>query len=132
MLIPPDSVIIKKRVRKDLGDIEALMQSLKEYGQLYPIIINRDYELIAGYRRLEAAKRLGWQSINAVILNESSELQKLEIELEENVQRLNLSAEELAEAMGRLERLRRPGFFRRLWGFLVRVFRAIFRKRRSG
>ena len=63
MLIAPDSVIVKKRIRRHLGDIEALMESLKKYGQLSPIIIDRGYELIAGFRRLEAAKRLGWKVI---------------------------------------------------------------------
>ena len=126
MLIAPDSVIVKKRIRKDPGDISGLMESLKNYGQLTPIIINRKYELIAGFRRLQAAKRLGWKSIEAVMIDKPTERQKLEVEIEENVQRLELSPEEIADGMARLRKLRHPGFWARFWSFILRVLRSIF------
>ena len=56
MLVNIDDIKIKKRVRKDLGDLDALKNSLRTYGLLNPITITRDYELIAGERRLQAAK----------------------------------------------------------------------------
>ena len=59
MLVNIDDIKIKKRVRKDLGDLDALKNSLRTYGLLNPITITRDYELIAGERRLQAAKALG-------------------------------------------------------------------------
>jgi ParB family chromosome partitioning protein len=130
MLIDPDSITFKKRIRRDLGDIVGLMGSLKKYGQLTPIIVNRDNELIAGFRRLQAAKQLGWKSIEAVILDKPSQQQKLEIEIEENVQRQDLSAEELAEGLVRLKKLRQPGFLDRIWNFILRLLRAIFRRNR--
>jgi ParB family chromosome partitioning protein len=130
MLISPETITVKKRIRKDLGDISGLMESLKTHGQLTPIIINRDYELIAGFRRLQAAKRLGWKSIEAVMIDKPTEQQKLEVEIEENVQRLDLSAEEIAEGMARLDKLRNPGLLARIWAVILRVLRSIFRKRR--
>ena len=131
MLVSPDSIIVKKRIRKDLGDITGLMESLKVYGQLTPIIINRNYELIAGYRRLHAVKRLGWKTIEAVIVDRATDQQKLEIEMEENIQRQDLSSEEIAEGMARLQKLRNPGLLARIWSFIRRIFRSIFpRKRR--
>jgi ParB family chromosome partitioning protein len=131
MLVSPDSIIVKKRIRKDLGDITALMESLKVYGQLTPIIINRNYELIAGFRRLQAVKRLGWKMIEAVIIDRTTEQQKLEIEIEENVQRQELSSEEIADGLARLQKLRHPGLLARIWSFILRIFRSIFpRKRR--
>jgi ParB family chromosome partitioning protein len=133
MLIPLESIIIRKRIRRELGDISGLMESLKNYGQLTPIIINRKHELIAGFRRLHAAKRLGWKSIEAVMINRSTEQQKLEIEIEENIQRLDLSPEEIADGMGRLRKLRRPPLLVRIWMFILRILRSIFagkRKRR--
>jgi ParB family chromosome partitioning protein len=130
MLISPETITVKKRIRKDLGDISGLMESLKTHGQLTPIIINRDYELIAGFRRLQAAKKLGWKSIEAVMIDKPTEQQKLEVEIEENVQRLDLSAEEIAEGMARLDRLRNPGLLARIWAVILRVLRSIFRKRR--
>jgi ParB family chromosome partitioning protein len=132
MLISPDSIIVKKRIRRDPGDIASLMESLKDYGQLTPIIINQNYELIAGFRRLQAAKRLGWKSIEAVILDKPSEQQKLEIEIEENIQREDLSSEEIADGLARLQKLKAPGLLVRIWSFILRIIRAIFRRKDRG
>ncbi len=75
--------LIKKnrRIRSDLGDLSSLMNSLKKYGQLSPVILTKEYELIAGERRLESAKRLGWSTIKAMVVNSSSDLQMLELEI---------------------------------------------------
>ncbi len=121
MQIAPEAILIRKRVRRSLGNLEPLMESLKKYGQLNPIIINRRYELIAGRRRLEAARLLGWSSVQVMVIDSSTEKEKLEIELEENVQRAPLSEQELTEAFTRLERLNRPRFWRRLWNFLKQL-----------
>ena len=130
MLISLESVKVLRRIRKDLGDITGLMESLKSYGQLTPIIINRKYELIAGFRRLQAAKRLGWKSIEAMIIDRPTEQQKLEVEIEENVQRLELSPEEIADGMARLQKLRHPALLARIWAFILRVLRSIFSRKR--
>ena len=135
MLISPESVVVRKRIRRELGDISGLMESLKTYGQLTPIVINRKHELIAGFRRLQAAKRLGWKSIEAVMIDRPTEQQKLEVELEENIQRLALAPEEIADGMARLQKLRRPGLWARIRAFILRILRSIFprkRKRRRG
>ncbi len=132
MQVATDSVIVRRRVRQDLGDIDTLMESMRRFGQLHPIVINKAGELMAGYRRLEAARRLGWRTINAVVVDRSDESEKLEIELEENLQRHPLSHDEISEGLSRLERLRTPGFWRRLWDFLLRLFRSVFGRRRSG
>ena len=133
MLISLESIVVRKRIRRELGDISGLTESLKNYGQLTPIIINRKYELIAGFRRLQAAKKLGWKSIEAVMMDRPTEQQKLELEIEENVQRLELSPEEIADGMARLQKLRHPGLLARIWAFILRVLKSIFpgkRKRR--
>lgn len=88
MLIKIADIKVKKRIRKDMGDIESLKDSLRTYGLLNPITLNENYELIAGGRRLEAAKQIGWESINAIVLDKNiSELELVEMELEENNQR---------------------------------------------
>jgi ParB family chromosome partitioning protein len=130
MLVSPESIIVRKRIRKDPGNISGLMESLKTHGQLSPVIINRNYELIAGFRRLQAVKRLGWKSIEAVIIDKPTEQQKLEIEIEENVQRLELSPEEIADGMARLYKLRHPAVLARIWAFILRVLRSIFKGKR--
>jgi ParB family chromosome partitioning protein len=127
MQIPIEDIIVKKRIRQDLGDLNSLAESLKRYGQISPIVISRKNVLIAGGRRLEAAKLLGWRTVNAVIADVPGNLPKLEIEVEENIQRRDFSPGELAEAAKRLHRLKNPGFFRRLWNAIVSFFRKVFR-----
>jgi N6-adenosine-specific RNA methylase IME4 len=61
-----DEVVVGVRHRKDLGDLEMLADSLAEIGQLQPIGLDPDGELVFGERRLRAAERLGWTSIQAV------------------------------------------------------------------
>ena len=56
---------IGERYRKDMGDIEGLARSMNEIGLLHPVAIDADYRLIAGERRILAAKMLGWQAIEA-------------------------------------------------------------------
>lgn len=107
-------IIIRNRIRKNLGDISALMESMRKFGLLNPIMINTENELIAGHRRLESARRLGWDTIEVMVLEKDNELEKLELEIEENVQRKNLTPEELADAYDRMEKLKNPGFFRKL------------------
>lgn len=78
MLVNISEIKVKKRVRKDLGDINSLKDSLKRYGLLNPITIDSKNRLIAGERRLEAAKALGWTNINAVIVNNLTPLTQLD------------------------------------------------------
>ncbi|HON13307.1 MAG TPA: ParB N-terminal domain-containing protein [Treponema sp.] len=126
MQIPIEDIKIKRRIRKDLGDLNALSESLRRYGQMHPILINKKNVLISGRRRLEAAKRLGWRTINAQLIDAGDELAKLEFELEENIQRQGLTNEEIQAAVHRIQKLRNPGFFRRIWNSIVRFFINLF------
>lgn len=130
MLVNINDIKIKKRVRRDLGDLEALKNSLRTYGLLNPITLNSKYELIAGERRLQAAKQLGWTNINAVVQSNLSDVEELEMELEENNQRKEFTKEELLDGYRRLEKLRNPSiwqkirlFFKKLFAALVSFFR---------
>lgn len=117
---------VKRRIRKEMGDIGALADSFKRFGQICPILITKNNRLIAGHRRLEAAKMLGWRTINAVIWENAGELSQLELELEENIQRHDFDMEEIAEATRSLDRLRNPGFFRRVFNAVAAFFRRLF------
>jgi len=127
MKIPVADIIVKKRIRKDMGDIEALAESFKCYGQITPIIISKKNVLIAGGRRLAAAKLLGWQSINAVVTDRYGELEQLELELEENKYRKDFNDTEAAEAAQKIYRLKNPPFFRRVINAIARFFKKLFR-----
>lgn len=129
MLIDIDQIKIKNRVRKDLSDLDNLKDSLKRYGLLNPITVTADYNLIAGHRRLEAAKQLGWTTINAIVVPIDDEVIKLEMELEENTQRKDFTDAELLEGYKRLEKLRNPSFFQKLWRKIKDFFSKLFKKR---
>lgn len=129
MQVRIEDIKVRKRVRKSLGDMTALMESMRKYGLLQPIVVDPDYSLIAGYRRLMAAKQLGWKTIPVVVVNRTEEIDHLEIEIEENLQRKDFTLDELSTGSIRLDKLRNPGFFHCLWLKLVRWLRHMFRKR---
>ncbi|MFW5814503.1 MAG: ParB N-terminal domain-containing protein [Spirochaetota bacterium] len=126
MQIELDDVIIRKRVRKNLGDLSSLMESMRKHGLLNPIVINNRNELVAGHRRTEAARRLGWTTIEARIVDNDEDVDLVEMEIEENTQRKNLTTDELAEAYLRLDRMRHPSLFTRIWRAIARFFRRLF------
>lgn len=127
MLVSIKDIKVKRRVRKDLGNLEDLKNSLRRYGLLNPITLNGKYELVAGERRLEAAKAIGWTSINANIIENLSEISQLEMEIEENNQRKEFTDDELFEGYKRLERLRNPSIFRRIWNAIKSFFECLAR-----
>lgn len=129
MQIPIEEVRVKQRARKEFMEIEELADSLNRIGLLNPIIITEDKVLIAGQRRLEAAKRLGWKTIEAKILSVEDQALALEIEIEENVQRQQFSNEELLNAFTRLNRLKNPGFFIKLWRSIKAFFKKLLGKK---
>ena len=129
-----DDIRIRRRVRKNLGDLSSLVESMKRYGLMNPVIVNSYQELISGQRRLEAAKRLGWRTIAVRVVDDSDDIQELEMEIDENTQRKNFTTDELAEAYIRLDRLKNPGLFRRILNAIREFFKRLFdprhRKRR--
>ena len=126
MLVPIEDIKVNKRLRKEMGDIAALADSMKRFGQISPILISKKNVLIAGGRRLEAARSLGWRTINAIEIDVSDKLTKLEYELEENVQRRDFTAEEADEAVRKIQKLRNPSLFRRFLNAIVRFFKKLF------
>ena len=94
--------------RQHIGDVEELAESLQAHGLLQPVVVRRrgrGYELIAGHRRLEAARRLGWAEIAAVVRDETDD-QAYILTLVENLQREDLQPREEAAALEVLVRER--------------------------
>ncbi len=126
MEVKIEDVIIKKRIRKNLGDIQPLMDSMSRFGQLNSIVLNSKMQLIAGNRRLEAASRLGWKYINAIIVDVHNKADLLEMEIEENVQRKDFTADEISDAYKKLSRLRSRSIFSKIFDFIAQVFKKLF------
>jgi ParB family chromosome partitioning protein len=88
------------RVHFSASELEDLLNSIKEHGILMPLVLTktaRGFELIAGERRLRAAKMLGLKTVPAVVRS-ATEQEKLELALIENIQRQDLNALEEAFA----------------------------------
>jgi hypothetical protein len=60
---------IGERHRKDLGDLQSLAQDIAELGLIHAIPIAHDNTLIAGVRRLEACRLLGWERVPVRVVN---------------------------------------------------------------
>ncbi len=89
------SIVVGERHRRDPGDLTPLMDSLKRVGLLQPVTITPDGYLICGYRRLQAAKRLGWNTLRVWVRSGiSDELTRLLAERDENVTHKPLSTME--------------------------------------
>lgn len=125
MQIKIDDIIVRKRIREDLGDLRPLMESIRTHGLMNPVVINSRKLLIAGERRLESARELGWKTIPVVVVDKEDEAERLEMEIEENTRRKALNPEELINAENRLHRLKNPGFWKRLWGKIKYFFSTI-------
>jgi hypothetical protein len=94
-------ITVGTRHRKDLGDISALAASLAAVGLLHPPILNSAGELIAGERRVAAARSLGWQEIEVRTLDNLDEITAaLRAEQDENTCRKDFTPTEAA-AMAR-------------------------------
>jgi len=93
------------RTKFDEDKIKELAQTLKTHGMIQPIVVRQkkddQYEVIAGERRLRAAKLLGWQTISAIIRN-LNDTETASIALIENIQREELSVIEEAKAYSQL------------------------------
>jgi ParB family chromosome partitioning protein len=99
---PVDSIKVGTRHRKVLGNVKELADSIAQFGLLHPIVITSHDDLIAGQRRLEAVKLLGWHNVPVRIINLDS---ILDGEAAENAQRKNLLPSEVgALARALLER----------------------------
>ncbi|MCB1140840.1 MAG: ParB N-terminal domain-containing protein [Leptospiraceae bacterium] len=94
MKVKVSDIIVNERVRKNSGDLTGLKESIQKVGLLNPILIDMDNNLIAGFRRLESVKLLGWDYIDVKILDIKTKKQRLIIEREENLHRLEFTEED--------------------------------------
>ncbi len=93
------------RRRFDYDELEGLAQSIRANGILQPLLVrsleNEKYELIAGERRLRAARLIGLTKVPCIV-NDISESDSAVFAVIENLQRQNLDYFEEAEALALL------------------------------
>lgn len=95
MKVKVTDIKLTERIRKQVGDISGLKESIRNVGLLNPVLIDMDSQLISGLRRLEAVKQLGWEYIEVRVLDIRSRRQRILVESEENSHRNDLSPEEV-------------------------------------
>ena len=96
--------LFQPRKNFDKEKMEELKGSIKKHGIIQPIVVRKmanGYEIVAGERRLKAAKEIGLKKIPAIIRSFNNE-KSLEIALVENIQREDLNPVEQANAFKRL------------------------------
>lgn len=122
MKVKISEIKVGKRIRKDIGSLDSLKNSMRKHGLMNPIVIDDKANLIAGFRRLSAASELGWLEIDANVIKPGSNVERLELEMEENLVRKEFLPEEMMDGLKRKKQLARPGFFRRILNFFLRLF----------
>lgn len=96
------------RQRRDLGDLTELAASIRAVGLINPIVITREGQLIAGERRLAAVQSLGWSHTIVQFREDLSDIEREQLELDENIRRLDLAWQDRALAMLRYHHLCAP------------------------
>lgn len=94
--------------REDVGDLTDLMASMAEHGLIQPLIVRRTDDglvIVAGHRRHEAARRLGWRRVEVIVRRDMAPDDVLAKMLVENGQRSGLDPIEEARGLLRLKTL---------------------------
>lgn len=99
--LPLSSIIVSNRLRKDYGDIDELASSIQEHGLIQPLLVDSDFNLVAGGRRHAAISKCGWTDVNGEIpvyirYDLGDEVSKQQIELEENIRRKAMAWQEIS------------------------------------
>ena len=81
-------------------DVEALKMSIESVGLIHPVTVNEEGELLAGARRLQACRELGWDEIPVQVVQRDALIQEL-ISIDENLVRSPLTGLELEKSLNR-------------------------------
>jgi len=117
------------RIRQDIGDLKSLEESIQQVGLINPVLVDENDNLVAGFRRLTACRNLGWQEIEANVVElEGDELKILEAEVAENLYRKEFTPDEILAIQKRRDEIaeaRRPkGAFERFWNWIKALFQS--------
>ncbi len=97
---------VGERFREKFEDIDKLAESIHTFGLIEPIVIDENNELIAGERRFKAHQLLKMEEIEVKYMKDLTELEKKEVELEENIQRKQFTWQEEVTAKDQLHKLK--------------------------
>jgi len=106
VLVPVKDITVQAnaRTRMDEGLLANLEASIRSLGLMEPVIVHKRgaaFVMIAGHRRLEAAKRAGEDLIEAKVYHDLDDQLAVRMQLTENLQREDLNHIDVAMALGR-------------------------------
>jgi ParB family transcriptional regulator, chromosome partitioning protein len=104
-LVPIGHIDVGERDREEMGDLQALAESIRAVGLLHPIPVTGEWRLVSGERRLEAAKLLGWDEVPVTIVDLTTVAEVLRAEADENACRKGLTPAEAEKAASRRARV---------------------------
>lgn len=107
MLVDIEKIKVGDRIRKDMGDLKELSDDIAKNGLINPPVVTPDFELIAGERRLEAMRKLGYKQVEVRIMKVEDAEHKLNLEINENENRKDFNKSERIEYARQLERIER-------------------------
>lgn len=93
------------RQRRKLEPDPSLQSSIRRVGLINAVVVTKDHVLVAGERRLEACKAIGWSTIPVRWAEDLSTDELKVIELEENVKRKDLTWQDSVRAISELHYL---------------------------
>jgi ParB family chromosome partitioning protein len=112
MKVQITAIQVPPSYRFDTGNMEELKTTLQHYGMIHPIVVRElaqttgfNYELIAGYRRLQAAIALGWSEVPITLLTSKDTLEQFDVSMEENMKRKDFNPLEICELLLQRKRL---------------------------
>ncbi len=89
-LMSVDAIQVHPNGHGEVIDVEGLTASVREHGILQPLIVAPDGRLLAGHRRLEAARRAGLAVVPVRVCEIATERAAIEISLIENIERTDV------------------------------------------
>lgn len=105
-LVPISKIIVADRVREGITEVRVgvLAESIKSVGLLQPIVLTKDFRLVAGKHRLQACEKNGWEEIPAIIKTYNTVDAEL-AEIDENLCRFDLTEMERGIHVNRRSKL---------------------------
>lgn len=95
---PLSSILVEDRLRRDMGEVAELAESIRDNGLLHPPVVEKlasnsefSYRLLAGGRRMAALTLLKFDNVPITVFDELTPDQRIIVEVEENIRRKDMT-----------------------------------------